>query len=698
MTQDILALAGDFPTLSREAWLALVDKALKGAPFEKKMVTKTHEGFSIQPIYTRADWPSTGDPSGFPGVMPFTRGGTAAGAVLHGWDVRQEHAHPDPTAANAQILTDLERGASSVTLRFDAAGRAGFDSDDAEAADLAGVEGMMIASLDDLDTALAGVFLDGAVVGLQAGAAFEPAAALLAALWARRQIAPAAALGAFNADPLGTLAATGSLPMSAARALSRLGALAAHTARSYPQATAVMVDGAPYHDGGANEVQTLAAVLSTGVAYLRAMEAAGLSVDEAAAQMVFSLPLDADIFLGVAKLRAARRLWARVLEASGASEPSRAMRLHATTARRVLTRRDPWVNMLRGTVSCFAGAVGGADSIAVAPFDAALGVATDFSRRIARNVQVILLEECNLGRVNDPAGGSWYVETLTDRLAREAWSAFQGLEAEGGMVAALESGALAGRIAATWDDRRKAIAKRKDPLTGISEFPNLAEAPVATTPVDLAALRQAATARLSAARRDGVAPGDFAAAIEAVGTGATLGALTRALGDGAALRVPAVAPHVLAEDFEALRDASDDWLAAHGQRPKIFLANLGPVAQHTARATFAKNFFEAGGIEAVAGAGFDEAADCVAAWRDSGAKVAILCSSDGLYETKAEDMARALKAAGVSRLYLAGAPGERRALYDAAGVDAYIQAGSDVLGVLGDLHAHLGLAVEGSAR
>ncbi len=692
MTQDTLPLAEGFPAVSNEEWLALVEKVLKGAPFEKKMVTKTHEGFSIQPLYTRADWPAEGNPSGFPGAMPFSRGADAIARNTGGWIIRQDVAHPDPARAAAQSVADLEGGSTALTLILDQAGRAGLDADDPAAVDLAGMGGVMVSSLEDMDSALSGVFLDGASIGLRAGAAFEPAAALLAALWDKRVVAAGAAQGAFNADPIGVLAAGGSLPMGIGHALSRLAALAAHTAATYPKVTAVMVDGAPWHDAGASESQMLACQMSTAVAYLKAMEAAGMDLGTAARQIVFDLPMDADIFLGIAKLRAARLVWARVCEACGIAEGDRAMRQHAGTARRILTRRDPWVNMLRTTVTCFSAAAGGADSIGVAPFDAALGVPGDFGRRIARNVQIILWEESHLARVIDPAGGSWYVETLTDRLAREVWGRFQELEGEGGILASLESGAIQARIAETWEARRKAIGTRKDPITGVSEFPNITEAPVEQEAIDLTALRSAAAGRLSAGRASSVpVVADFGTAVDAAKKGVSLGQLAKALSDGGCATVAALPSHALAEDFEALRDAAD----AADTRPTIFLATLGPIAQHTARATYAKNFFEAGGIAATTGVVLDTAEACADAFKASGAKVAVLCSSDTVYETLAEAAAQALKAAGAGKVWLAGAPGDKKDAYAAAGVDGYIHMGCDVLGTLVDLHAHLGLKTEG---
>ncbi|GEO80795.1 methylmalonyl-CoA mutase family protein [Pararhodospirillum oryzae] len=696
MTEHTLALAADFPAATQEDWLAQVNKALKGAPFDKKMVTRTHEGFVLQPLYTRLDWPGTDDPSGFPGGVPFTRGATAAGSAVSGWDVRQDVDHPDAAEANRLLLSDLERGATSVSLRLDMAGRLGLDPDAPAAAPLVGVDGVMIADLDDLDRALAGVYLDIAPVALQAGAAFEPAAALLGALWERRDVAPGKALGAFNADPLGTLARVGALPMSAERALERVGALAAHTAATWPKVTAVGVDGAPYHDGGASEIQTLAAMLATGIAYLRAMEKAGLDLGTAAGQIVFSIPMDADFFMGIAKLRALRRLWGRVLEACAVPEAERCVRVGATTARRMLSRRDPWVNMLRTTVAAFAGAVGGADSLTVAPFDSALGIPGDFSRRIARNVQILLQEESNVGRVIDPAGGSWYVETLTDHLTRDAWSRFQGIEEAGGLLAVLADGSWPARIEETWTGRAKAVATRRDALTGLNEFPNLKEAPVETVAVDLDALRAARCARLPADRAAAAEVADTGTAILAAARGATLGALSAALSDGEAACVVPVRPHTLGEDFEALRDAADAHKDKTGAWPGVFLVTLGPVSEHTGRATFARNLFEAGGIEGLPGGVLESDDEAVAAWKASGTSVAVLCATDERYATQAESLARALKAAGVGRLYLAGRPGEAADAWKAAGIDQYIFVGCDVLGTLRDLHAHLGLPVEGS--
>lgn len=706
MAEAQQAFVEGFSMPTYEQWVAEVEKALKGAPFDKKMYTKTYEGITLRPIYTRQDWPSAGDPSGFPGAAPFTRGTTAAGNRVNGWDIRQLYSGADPAADNEIVLNELARGVTSLYLQLDAAARAGLDPDSSAAAGHVGRDGIALYSLDDLDRLLTGVQLDLAPVALRAGAAFLPAAGLLAALWMRRRVAPQAALGAFNADPLGTLAETGALPVSAEAAMAQLADLARWTAATYAHVTAVAVDSSPYHDAGATETQDLAASMATGVAYLKAMTAGGMSIDDACRQIVFIYSVPCDQFLAIAKLRAARKMWARIAAACGASEPACSMRCqHAVTASRMMSKRDPWVNMLRTTVAGFAAAVAGADTVTIRPFDAAIGPSDELSRRIARNTHVILAEESNLSKVIDPAGGSWYVESRTDELAKLAWAEFQAIEQAGGMLAVLRDGSFAARIAESYKQREANLAKRRDPVTGVSEFPNIIEQPIAHPDSDPAVLAGRARDRLNATRTSAgaaietavlglkAAPaGSRAAAVAAAASaGASIGVMTAALSDGVSETIAALPKHRYAERFEALRDAADAYQARTGARPVIFLANLGPIAKHTARATFAKNFFEVAGIQALGNEGFADAESCAAAFKASGAKVAVLCSADPIYEEMVPTVAPALKQAGCTTLFLAGNPGDKRDAYMAAGVDDFIFLGCDLLQITRSTLARLGV-------
>ncbi|MCP4085060.1 MAG: methylmalonyl-CoA mutase [Actinomycetia bacterium] len=655
-TDDGLTLGAEFPRPAHDDWLALVEETLRGRRADN-LRSVTPDGIMVEPLYTNESHGFEGDRAGFPGLGSHTRGATA---VATGWDIRAVVDHPDPAQANRMALTELERGVTSLHLRL-------------------GSGGTLADSLDRVDRTLAGVHLDLAPIILDDGADFAPSAALLMALWERRGVPAGAAAGSFGADPIGTLARSGHLTESLDGSLTRLADLARVSADRYPQVTTAVADGTVWAEAGATPATELAATIATGVAYLRAMVAAGLDVDAACAELTLQISVDADQFGSIARLRAARRLWARVAEAAGASSGS--IPVQASATRRMLSRHDPWVNILRSTVACFAGAAAGADGITVFPFDAAIGFSDDFARRIARNTQIVLHEESNLHRVIDPAGGSWFVEQLTDELAELAWSGFQDIERAGGVAATLVDGALLDEITASGEARRVELAHRRAPLTGVSEFPHLAEEPV----------ERSQWAELDG--HDAAPPvtvtdpctGDGSAT--AVLVGAATANPTRApspapVGDRATITpLPA---HRDAEPFEALRDRSDSHQAATGSLPRVFLATLGSVARHSARATFARNFFEVGGIEphSVGDEGLTDADAVVAAFTASGASLACLCSDDPLYDELAEPVAGALKSAGARRVWLAGRAGDHAEAWAAAGIDGYIGMGSDIVSTL----------------
>ena len=469
-----LTLASDFPPIGYDKWRTEAAAELKGASFERKLVYQGLDSISIQPLYTAADWPSDRDGSGFPGFTPMTRSNHPQGHVISGWDIHQEHSHPEPTEANKAILGDLQHGVTSIRLRLDGAASAGLDASDNEAAELCGKDGVMAYSLGDFDTLLNRVKLDVAPVSIDAGGAFLPAAALLAALVRQRKVEPAVVRGGFNADPLGALMSEGQLNVPVELALEQMADLAAWTVVNFPAATAIQVSTEPYHHAGASSTQDLAFATATALEYLRAMVRARLDFDTAATQIAFSMSIGCEFFQAIAKLRALRKMWAKVLAACNASEATaRSTRIHVRTSRRVLTSRDPWINLLRNTVCCFAGAVGGADSITTAPLDAAIGPSDEFSRHLARNTQIIALQESHLNRVIDPAGGSWFLERLTDQLAERGWALLQQVEQHGGMVRAVSDGWLAQQIGSVETARERNLATRRQIVTGVSEHPLL---------------------------------------------------------------------------------------------------------------------------------------------------------------------------------------------------------------------------------
>jgi methylmalonyl-CoA mutase len=685
-------LKNEFAPVSYDQWRTLAEADLRGATFEQKLVTHSYEGIDIQPLYTRRDQLGPGDYFAFPGTPPFVRGSRRQEVAPNGWDLRQEYADAELTVANEAILDDLAGGVTSLALRLDLAACNGFDPDDSAAANFAGRDGIMAYNVDDFDAVLSGVEFSAVAVSLEAGAAFLPAAAAMVALWRRRGVSPERFAGALNADPLGVLARDGKLPYSLSTAKTLLGDLANWTARNL-HVTAAGVDTDVYHCAGATAAQDVAFSVATGVEYLRWMTAAGLDTDAAAGQLLFSFSLGTHHFLAISKLRAARRLWSRVVEASGGSPEAGAMRIHARTSERVLTRRDPYVNLLRNTVGVFAAGLGGAESITSAPFDALLGRPDSFSRRIARNTLLILQEEAHLNCVIDPAGGSWFLDRLTDQIADKGWDVFQQIERQGGMAAALQSGWTAGQIESAFAPRAKNIARRKEGITGVSEFPDAREERIARPAPNVPALGAAASKRVSQRRRDVPALGaiaigadKMAAAVAAATEGASIGQLATALGfHRESTEIAPLELRSFAEPFEELRDASDAWAETHGRRPRVFLANMGPGSHFTARSTYARNFFEAGGLEVVAGDGFQDSEAAASAFTKSGAHIAVICSSDKLYPEVVPQVAAKLKASGARCVVLAGNPGANEPAWRAAGVDRFIFIKCDVLATLREI-------------
>lgn len=628
------ALAGGFARPTEAEWLELVDKVLKGASFDR-LRSRTAGGLAVEPLYTRAN--TTVPEGGVPGSAPFVRGSSAPTGAVTGWALRVEVDEATPEDSAARALEALERGATELTLDLRSMVARG-----------------AMAGVDDLDRALAGVLVDIAPLHLRSGEHFATTAGWLRELWSRRGVAAGTASGGFGADPLGTLAAQGSLEVTVESALAALGELAASTAVDLPLVRAIRVDSTPYANAGADEVRELALVLATGAAYLRACSAAGLSADDACRQIEITINTDSDVFTGVAKLRALRRLWDTLTATCGASPAARAPRINVRTAETMMTRRDPWVNLLRVTAASLAAALGGADSLTTLSYDLRLDTRGELGRRLARNTQLLLQEESNLARVSDPMGGSWYIETLTEELATAAWSQFQELEAAGGMPAVLADGTVQRLLAEGVANRFAQIATRKLPLTGVSEFPDINEAPLGA-PVEHTSPSAA----------------DAATVIDALPT-----------------------VH-WAQPFEELRDRSDAQLAATGERPRVFLVNLGPVAKHTARATFAANFYAAGGIVAASSetgstSGFSDPATAAADALGSGASLVCICSSDDIYAESAVAVARALRDAELGPIHLAGRPGDLEAALREAGVVEFIHVGSNVVDVLTEVHATLG--------
>ena len=612
---DEIALAAEFPPTTEAEWRRLAETALKGAAFDTRLVGRTYDGLRIEPLYPRAA-----------GAKPIA--GRVPGSA---WALMQRVDHPDPAAANTQALQDLENGATGLVLVM-----AGSISANGYGLD---------ASRDTLTRVLEGVRLDaGITLDFNLSPATRAVVQHFVTLVKSRNLSPASTDMRASLNPIGGLASSGASTQSWSIGSKEFANAVGELASLGFLGPLAVSDARVIHNAGGSEAQELAFAIASAVEYLRALEENGLSLDAARRMIYFRLSADADQFLTIAKFRALRKLWARIEEASGI-EPRPAY-VAAETAWRMMTRHDPYVNILRTTIAIAAAGLGGADSITALPHTSALGLPDAFARRITRNTQLILLEESNFAKVGDPAAGSGAIEDLTGKLSVAAWTLFQEIESSGGAWAALERGLIQTKVATMRSERERAVARRKDALTGTSDYPDLSETPATV---------------LNVAR---VAPP------KEPDSTITIQAFPR-------LR--------LAEPFERLRDASDRMFEITGSRPKVFLANLGKASDFTTRATLAKNFYEAGGIEAVTNDGFRGKAEMIAAFKASGTRLVCLCSSDKVYSSEAAEAAKALSAAGAI-VQLAGRPGENEAEWRTAGVKTFIYVGCDTLATLQAAH------------
>ncbi len=614
MDDGAISLTAGFTAADEATWRALVDKTLGGAPFEKRLVSKTYDGIDIQPLYTAGN-SAPPLPEDLRQRPPFDQ--------ERPWDIRAIVDHPDPGEANALAMADLEGGATSLLVKVDPTGQ----------------DGVAVASQADLERALDGVLFDLAPVALDAGYLGPEAATWLNAIAQAKTLKPHLHL---HLDPLGAFAKTGVSP----------GPIKGHIAATAEAGvklsakTIFLASGLVVHEAGGTEAQEVAVMAACGFAYVKAAVAAGVDVSTAFGKIALGLSIDADYFMGVAKLRAARAVWARIKTASGGG--SATAFVEARSSRRMLSTLDPWVNMLRLTSAAFGASIGGADAVVLDAFTQPLGRPTPFARRQSRNIQLVLMEEAHLGRVADPAGGAWYIETLTDRLARAAWALFQEIERRGGVVAALSSGFIAGEVETARRARSADVARRKTGVVGVSEFPNLAEAAVEVDVVNAASFAKAPSA---------VLPGSNSAC-------------------------PPLQPWRISAEFEDLRRRAKGMSGS----PAAFLATIGAPRDYTGRVGFARNVMAVGGVDTVVGE--------VAAYKAVQTPIAVICGSDAGYAEQGVETAKALKAKGARRLYLAGRPGDLEAALRSAGVDDFVFVGSDIQSMLTGVLDHLGAGAD----
>jgi len=709
----------EFDATAYNEWRKEAERLLKGASFEKRLLTATHEGITLEPIFCREDIADITHADSLPGSPPFVRGASVNWDKAASWEIAQEVPHPGASEAGSAIEEDMQGGASAVNLCLDRASGMAADADCAKAEDV-GATGASIACMQDLSRALNNLDLEKVPVYLHAGSSGLPLFGLYMAAAKKQGIDPGKLCGAVAADPLAELISEGMIPHPLDAAMDETAEMTAWALDNAPSVGTIWVRGDVFHDRGASAVQELGFLAASALFHLRAMEQRGIAPERASQQMRFSFSLGGNFFMEVAKLRAARIVWNRVLEACGVPVEKRSIWIHCRTSRRTQTEYDPYVNMLRTTTQAFSGIVGGADSLHAGQFDDSIARSTradGFSRRIARNTQLILRDEANLDATADPAGGSWYVESLTDQVARSSWEAFREIDRLGGMNIAIEQGNIKADLEKTANARDVAAALRKDVIVGTNRYPNPSERTPERedTGSRHAAFIEKRAAELrehkaSAEHENALVPlkkiencckagaGELAeAVILAAANGATIGEIARHLPTRKreALRMTRIPLRRPAEPFERLRKAVEKHRGKGGPA-LVFLATLGPAGMYMPRLDFSASFFEAGGFDVIRTKGHESPEEAAKAAIEQNAQVVVICGLDNDYPGSVPIVAKETKKADPGTLVvLAGLPAdkEQQRMFEESGVDLFIHVRVNMLDTLKKAAERTGISI-----
>lgn len=688
----------EFKVPTYEEWKQAAEVALKGAPFDKKMFTKTFEGITLQPIYTAADVENLKDCHAFPGAQDFLRGVKSAPQHDRLWEIAQGVDARCPRQAGELAAEELKRGATAIHPVLDYSSTHGMDVPACER------RGVSICALEHLEKFFAAADPSEHELHIAAGASALPMLGMIAAWCEKHGVALSSLKGCVGADPVGSLARDGSLSRSLDSLYDEMAQTLLWAENHQCALRTILIRGSIYANAGASAVQETACALADAVAVIRAMSERGIAPDATARHLRFEVGLGANFFMEIARLRALRVLWAHVARAFGCEGESAKVNVFAETSPFTATVYDPYVNILRTSTQAFSAAVAGVDAMNVNCFDWAVRPATEQARRIARNQQIMMQTEFNFDAAVDPAGGSWYVETLTRQVEDRVWELFQKIESEGGLVKALQSGLIQNEIGAVLADRFKKLATRAERAVGNNMYANMAETPLDVPASNLAEFKAAREAKvaeikerrcpdcLAKALKDVAESakcgkgGQVVHAAEAFAAEALLSDLWKTL-DAAGpceLKVAPLEPHRWTEQYEALRKRTEDYAATTGGNVKVFLANMGPIPQHKPRADFSTGFFEVARFEVLKNDGFETVELAAEAAAKSGADAAVICSTDDTYPELVPPLAKLIKEKRPDMtVFLAGAPApEFKQSYLDAGVDDFIHVKANCLQVL----------------
>ncbi len=701
----------EFTTPTYEEWKEAAEALLKGRPFEKAMYTPTYEGITFEPMYTLEMTEDILPDKNYPGQGNYLRGGRPTGYIKEPWGIAQLCDETLPKDNNELLKFEVEKGSTIYNIALDSATIMNQDAADAENI---GDLGVNITTLQDMADLIAGLDFEKYPIQIYTGSSSLAILALLVAALKAEGKPVSALRGVIGANPIAQLLVRGKSYASLDTLYDEMAHVARWALNNAPELRTIMVRSNVYNRAGSNDVQEIAYTLAMAVAYIRALLQRGFTIKEITSQMEFGFSMGANFFMQISKVRAVRVVWANIVEAFGGDEEDQRMFIHARPSAFTKTVYDPYVNMLRDTTQVFSGVVGGIDSFEVSTFDEPIRKGDVFSRRIARNLQVMLQEEFGMLQPIDPAGGSWAVETLTKEIQDKVWEEFQKIESMGGIVKALEEGYPQEGINEVLEKRFKALEVRKDVAVGNNMYPNMTEELLDPREEDTDALKKErmqaveeytkdrdvefATDKLgkilhSVSGED--AGGLVDVAVECFSAGATIGQVRNALTDenDVSEEVAPLPAHRWTERFEELRITTEEYKEKTGDNVKIFLANMGPIPQHKARADFSTGFLQVGAFEVLRNDGFPDADAAAQAAKESGADAVVICSTDKTYPEIVPELAPKLREAlPEATIFLAGAaPKDLEEVYIEAGVQDFISVKANCYQILRGLQEKKGM-------
>jgi len=709
MAQDIKLdkkpdLKKDFPGLSFDDWKKQVEKDLKGESFEKKLITKTYEEINLQPLYTSNDIKDIHQINNLPGFQNYLRGNSAAGFNGRDWEIAQEYNQALPEDLNEALQSDLKRGLNSINIVLDNPTKLGIDADQSKAEEV-GKDGLSISDVKKMQVLFKNIDLTNQPINISCGFSALPITLLFTAYANETRTSLMNIKGSITSDPYDYLLTNGEVPISLNQIFDEIKLATELMIKSNSPIKTIGVSGLAFNNSGASSVQELAFTLATAVEYLNEMIDRGLKADDVAKKIKFTFGIGSFYFMEVAKLRAARVLWSKILEAYHVKEENQKIFIHGKTSQFNQTYFDPFVNSLRTTTEAFSAIVGGVDSLQTNAYDESFNIPDDFSRRLARNTQIILKEESHLNQVIDPAGGSYFVEKLTDDIANAAWKLFQSIEEKGGILKSIQSGFVQDEIAKIADVKKKDFAKRKSVLVGTNMYANPKEEMLEIKNKNLNAIYKKRVEYIQKYRIAGDNKKHSSildklqkiaitksydlidSAVDAFLEGASLGEVTKSIRTSAekGISVQPLKQFRLAEMFEELRIASENFKKKTGSKPKVFLATMGTLKQFKARADFSRAFFEVGGFEIIYpdSSGFATTEEAIKSALDSKAQAVVICSTDETYPEVVPQIVKGIKEKSKDvSVILAGYPKDQIEEHKNSGVDDFIFLGVDAQKVL----------------